>query len=84
MARIKFVQQWVDKRDGGAVARYYFRRRGSKLIALPGCLDRISSLPRMRRRSPVTPSALLALVASRLAVSMPWSWRGSRRQNFSG
>jgi integrase len=36
MARIKFVQQWVDKRDGGAVARYYFRRRGSKRVPLPG------------------------------------------------
>ncbi len=34
--RIKFVQRWVDKRDGGTKARYYFRRRGSKRVPLPG------------------------------------------------
>jgi integrase len=33
--RLKYVHQWVDKRDGGAKARYYFRRFG-KRIALPG------------------------------------------------
>ena len=33
--RLKFVQCWVDKRDGGAKARYYFRRH-SKRIPLPG------------------------------------------------
>ncbi len=36
MARIKFVQRWVDKRDGGAKSRYYFRRRGFKTVPLPG------------------------------------------------
>jgi hypothetical protein len=38
MSRIKlrFVQAWVDKRDGGAVVRHYFRRRGAKRVPLPG------------------------------------------------
>jgi integrase len=36
VARIKYVQQWVDRRQGGAVARYYFRRRGFKRVPLPG------------------------------------------------
>ena len=36
MGRIKYVQQWVDRRAGGAVARYYFRRKGSKRVPLPG------------------------------------------------
>ena len=36
MPRIRrFVQQWVDTRHGGAVPRYYFRRRGSKRVSLP-------------------------------------------------
>ena len=42
MGRIKYVQQWVDRRAGGAVARYYFRRRGSKRVPLrgmPGSVD---------------------------------------------
>jgi len=34
--RLKFVQCWVDKRNGGAKARYYFRRPGFKQIPLPG------------------------------------------------
>jgi hypothetical protein len=34
--RLKYVHQWVDKRNGGAKARYYFRRSGFKRIALPG------------------------------------------------
>ena len=28
--RLKYVHQWVDKRQGGAKARYYFRRPGFK------------------------------------------------------
>src|SRR5262249_17056814 len=34
--RLKFVHCWVDKRSGGAKARYYFRRPGFKRIPLPG------------------------------------------------
>jgi integrase len=34
--RLRFVHQWVDRRHGNAVARYYFRRRGQKHVALPG------------------------------------------------
>jgi len=34
--RLKYVHQWVDKRNGGARARYYFRRPGFKRIPLPG------------------------------------------------
>jgi integrase len=33
--RLKFVHQWIDKRDGGAKPRFYFRRHG-KRIPLPG------------------------------------------------
>jgi integrase len=36
--RLKYVHQWVDKRNGGAKARYYFRRPGFKRIPLPGLL----------------------------------------------
>jgi integrase len=38
MSRIKlrYVHGFVDKRYGGSKARYYFRRRGSKQIPLPG------------------------------------------------
>ena len=34
--RLKYVHQWVDKRNGGAKARYYFRGPGFKRILLPG------------------------------------------------
>ena len=34
--RLRYVHQWVDKRSGGAKARYYFRRPGFKRIPLPG------------------------------------------------
>jgi integrase len=34
--RLKFVHQWVDKRNGGAKARYYFRRPGFARAPLPG------------------------------------------------
>jgi integrase len=34
--RLKYVHQWVDKRNGGAKARYYFRRPGFKRTPLPG------------------------------------------------
>ncbi len=34
--RLKYVHQWVDKRDGGATARYYFRRAGYPRTPLPG------------------------------------------------
>jgi hypothetical protein len=34
--RLKYVQQWVDKRNGGAEARFYFRRPGFKRVPLPG------------------------------------------------
>src|SRR5262245_10393142 len=34
--RLKFVQCWVDKRNSGAVPRYYFRRPGFKRVPLPG------------------------------------------------
>jgi integrase len=33
--RLKYVNQWVDKRDGGAKARFYFRRHGRR-VPLPG------------------------------------------------
>ena len=36
MIRLKFIHQWVDKRNGGAKPRYYFRRPGFARIALPG------------------------------------------------
>jgi integrase len=34
--RLKYVQQWVDGRNGKAVPRYYFRRPGCSRVALPG------------------------------------------------
>lgn len=34
--RLKYVHQWVDKRQGGAKARYYFRRPGFARLPLPG------------------------------------------------
>jgi integrase len=34
--RLKYVHQWVDRRNGGAKATYYFRRPGFKRIPLPG------------------------------------------------
>jgi integrase len=34
--RLKYVHAWVDKRNGGAKARYYFERRGFKRVPLPG------------------------------------------------
>jgi integrase len=34
--RLRYVHQWVDRRHGNAVARYYFRRRGRKHIPLQG------------------------------------------------
>jgi hypothetical protein len=34
--RLKYVHQWVDKRNGGAKARYYFRGPGFKRILHPG------------------------------------------------
>src|SRR5262249_35009126 len=39
--RLKYVHQWVDKRDGGAKARYYFRRFGKRiaLSGLPGSAE---------------------------------------------
>jgi len=33
--RLKYVHQWVDKRNRGAKARYYFRRPGYKRVPLP-------------------------------------------------
>jgi integrase len=32
----KHVHAWIDNRHGKATARYYFRRRGSKQVPLPG------------------------------------------------
>jgi len=34
--RLKFVQQWTDKRDAAAKPRYYFRRKGCKRVPLSG------------------------------------------------
>jgi integrase len=34
--KLKYVHQWVDKRHGGAKARYYFRKPGVKRMPLPG------------------------------------------------
>jgi integrase len=34
--RLKYVHEWIDKRRGGAKARYFFRRRGAKQVPLPG------------------------------------------------
>ena len=34
--RLKYVHQWVDTRNGGAKARYYFRRPGFARLPLPG------------------------------------------------
>jgi integrase len=34
--RLKYVQQWVDTRNGGVEARFYFRRPGFKRVPLPG------------------------------------------------
>ena len=34
--RLKYVHSWVDKRDGGAKPRFYFRRAGVKRTPLPG------------------------------------------------
>jgi integrase len=33
---LKYVHRWVDKRYGGAKARYYFRRPGFQRVPLPG------------------------------------------------
>jgi integrase len=34
--KLKYVHQFVDRRNGGAKARYYFRRPGFKRVPLPG------------------------------------------------
>jgi integrase len=34
--KLKFVHAWVDRRRGGAKARFWFRRRGFKPVPLPG------------------------------------------------
>jgi integrase len=34
--RLRYVHQWVDKRDGGAKTRFYFRRPGVRRMPLPG------------------------------------------------
>jgi hypothetical protein len=34
--RLKYVHAFVDRRHGGAKARYYFRRAGFKRAPLPG------------------------------------------------
>ena len=34
--RLKYVHCWIDKRNGGARPRYYFRRPGFKRMPLPG------------------------------------------------
>jgi hypothetical protein len=34
--RLKYVHGFVDRRSGGAKARYYFRRAGFKRVPLPG------------------------------------------------
>jgi len=34
--KLKFVHAWIDKRRGGAKARFWFRRRGHKPVPLPG------------------------------------------------
>jgi integrase len=34
--RLRWVHCWVDKRSGGAKARYYFRRPGFQRVPLPG------------------------------------------------
>src|SRR5262245_66669968 len=34
--KLKYVHQFVDKRRGGAKARFYFRRRGYPQLPLPG------------------------------------------------
>jgi hypothetical protein len=34
--KLRYVNQWFDTRNGGAKARYYFRRPGFAQIPLPG------------------------------------------------
>jgi integrase len=34
--RLRFVHAWVDKRNGGAKARFYFEKRGFPRVPLPG------------------------------------------------
>jgi integrase len=34
--KLKYIHQFVDKRRGGAKARFYFRRRGYPQVSLPG------------------------------------------------
>jgi integrase len=43
--RLKYVHQWVDKRDGGAKGRFYFRRFGKRmpLPGLPGSAEFMAS-----------------------------------------
>jgi integrase len=36
MIRLRYVHQWVDRRHGNAVARFYFRKRNHKPVPLPG------------------------------------------------
>jgi integrase len=34
--KLRYLHHWVDRRNGGAKARYYFRRPGFKRVVLPG------------------------------------------------
>jgi integrase len=34
--RLRYVHCWIDKREGGAKPRYYFRRKGCPRVPLPG------------------------------------------------
>ena len=51
--RMKYVHCWVDKRHGGARARYYFRRPGFKRLPCPVCLGQLNLCGLMRLRSQV-------------------------------
>jgi len=61
--RLRYVHQWVDTRNGGAHARYYFRRDGRR-IPLPGL--------------PGSPEFMAAYTAA-LAMQLPRPMIGASR-----
>jgi hypothetical protein len=66
MSRIRrYVHNWIDNRHGKAQARYYFRRRGCKQIALPGApgTPQFEEAYQFQRPLPGTPISPVCTVA---------------------
>jgi integrase len=93
--RLKYVNQWVDKRNGGAKARYYFRRPGFAHIPLPGLPGSPEfmeayqaalagqALPRpMIGASRTQPSTIAALVVSYFSSAQFLSLKPATQQTY--